>query len=61
MKTNTIISFTYAIPHIDTWYFNCTGHKEVVIKIDTLSQNVYMLTGQGGNIGIYVGQKITFL
>ena len=30
-------------------------NKEVVITVDTLSPQVYMLTGQGGNIGIYVG------
>lgn len=30
--------------------------KEVKITVDTLAQNVYMLTGQGGNIGIYVGE-----
>ncbi|EAR02217.1 putative secreted hydrolase [Maribacter sp. HTCC2170] len=35
--------------------------KEVVIKIDTLSQDVYMLTGQGGNIGIYVGESNVFM
>ncbi len=35
--------------------------KEVTITIDTLSQQVYMLTGQGGNIGIYVGEKQVFM
>ncbi len=35
--------------------------KEVEITIDTLSQQVYMLTGQGGNIGIYVGDKHVFM
>ncbi|MFS4493347.1 MBL fold metallo-hydrolase [Maribacter sp. 2308TA10-17] len=35
--------------------------KEVVIAVDTLSQNVYMLTGQGGNIGIYVGETNVFM
>jgi len=35
--------------------------KEVVITVDTLSQNVYMLTGQGGNIGIYVGESNVFM
>lgn len=34
---------------------------EVVISIDTLSPEVYMLTGQGGNIGIYVGQDHVFM
>lgn len=35
--------------------------KEVVISIDKLSDDVYMLTGQGGNIGIYIGQKNVFM
>ena len=35
--------------------------EEVVIEIDTLSNQVYMLTGQGGNIGIYVGQDQVFM
>lgn len=35
--------------------------KEVVITVDTLSSNVYMLMGQGGNIGIYVGENNVFM
>lgn len=35
--------------------------KEVVITIDTLSNSMYMLTGQGGNIGIYVGEESVFM
>ena len=35
--------------------------EEVVINIDKLSSDVYMLTGQGGNIGIYIGQKHVFM
>ncbi len=35
--------------------------KEVVIKIDTLSPQVFMLTGQGGNIGIYIGAEHIFM
>lgn len=35
--------------------------EEVVIKIDTLSNQVFMLTGQGGNIGIYVGEDHVFM
>lgn len=34
---------------------------QVVIKIDSLSKDVYMLTGQGGNIGIYVGTHHVFM
>lgn len=36
-------------------------NKKVNITIDTLSNNVYMLTGQGGNIGIYVGAESVFM
>ncbi len=36
-------------------------NREVTISIDTLSTNVYMLTGQGGNIGIFVGEKHVFM
>ena len=36
-------------------------NKEVLITVDTLSPNVYMLTGQGGNIGIYVGTDHVFM
>lgn len=35
--------------------------KEVVITVDKLSESVYMLTGQGGNIGIYVGESNVFM
>ncbi len=35
--------------------------KEVTITVDTLSQNVYMLTGRGGNIGLYVGKEKVFM
>jgi len=35
--------------------------KEVVIKIDTLSKDVFMLTGEGGNIGIYTGESNVFM
>ena len=35
--------------------------EEVVIKIDSLSPDVYMLTGQGGNIGIYVGEEYVLM
>jgi glyoxylase-like metal-dependent hydrolase (beta-lactamase superfamily II) len=36
-------------------------NDEVVIKIDTLTNQVYMLTGQGGNIGIFVGEKQVYM
>jgi glyoxylase-like metal-dependent hydrolase (beta-lactamase superfamily II) len=36
-------------------------NKEVNITVDTLAPQVYMLTGQGGNIGIYVGTDHVFM
>ncbi len=33
----------------------------MTIKVDTLSRDVYMLTGEGGNIGIYVGEAYVFM
>lgn len=41
--------------------FTAAQDKEIIIRVDTLSQNVYMLTGQGGNIGIYVGETHVFM
>lgn len=35
--------------------------ENVTITIDTLTSEVYMLTGQGGNIGIYVNTTNTFM
>lgn len=36
-------------------------NREVTITVDTLSTQIYMLTGQGGNIGIYVGKDKVFM
>ncbi|WP_036382491.1 MBL fold metallo-hydrolase [Muricauda sp. MAR_2010_75] len=35
--------------------------EEVIITIDTLSQKTFMLTGNGGNIGIYLGPEQVFM
>lgn len=54
----TFLTFTLGIFFV----FNTNAQdKEVVITVDTLSQNVYMLTGQGGNIGIYIGETNVFM
>ncbi|GAA4273959.1 MBL fold metallo-hydrolase [Aquimarina gracilis] len=44
-----------------TWTSINAQKKEVVIKIDTLSENIYMLTGQGGNIGVFKNEKGLFI
>lgn len=41
----------------DCW----SQEKEVTIAIDSLSTDVYMLTGQGGNIGLYVGPTKVYM
>nr|WP_299175085.1 MBL fold metallo-hydrolase [uncultured Allomuricauda sp.] len=35
--------------------------QEITISIDTLNQNTFMLTGRGGNIGVYVGNNHVFM
>ncbi len=35
--------------------------KEVTITIDPIAENIYMLTGQGGNIGIFKNEKGLFI
>lgn len=35
--------------------------EEVTITVDTLSSKVYMLTGRGGNIGVYVGTDKVYM
>lgn len=41
----------------DCW----SQENEVTIAIDSLSTDVYMLTGQGGNIGLYVGPTKVYM
>lgn len=36
-------------------------NKEVKITIDPLSDHIYMLTGQGGNIGVFKNEKGLFI
>lgn len=36
-------------------------NNDVVIKVDKLSEDVYMLTGQGGNIGIFLGKDNVYM
>jgi len=37
------------------------NRKEVIIKTEKLSDKVYMLTGQGGNIGVSIGEDGVFM
>lgn len=52
---NTVFLFVFSILAIHA------QNKEVIITVDTLSPQVFMLTGQGGNIGIYVGTDHVFM
>ncbi len=52
---NTVLLLVFSILTIHA------QNKEVIITVDTLSPQVYMLTGQGGNIGIYVGTDHVFM
>ncbi|TPN86038.1 MBL fold metallo-hydrolase [Aquimarina algicola] len=36
-------------------------NKEVTITLDSISKNIYMLTGQGGNIGVFKNEKGLFI
>ncbi|TSE08202.1 MBL fold metallo-hydrolase [Aquimarina algiphila] len=44
------------------WFTNTYAQqKEVTITIDPISENIYMLTGQGGNIGVFKNEKGLFI
>lgn len=45
-----------------TFTLSCAqNNQEVTIKVDKLSEHVYMLIGQGGNIGVSVGEDGVFV
>jgi glyoxylase-like metal-dependent hydrolase (beta-lactamase superfamily II) len=39
----------------------CSQNKEVTIKTHKLTENIYMLEGQGGNIGVSIGEEGVFM
>lgn len=55
-----LLALLYA-PLVLTPFLLHAQEEEVVIKVDSISEDVYMLTGQGGNIGIYVGETYVFM
>lgn len=55
-----LLALLYA-PAVLTSFLLHAQEEEVVIKVDSISEDVYMLTGQGGNIGIYVGETYVFM
>ena len=54
----TFYSFILLITACSTYAQN---NQEVIIETQQLSDNVYMLTGQGGNIGVCVGDQGVFM
>lgn len=45
-----------------TFSLSCAqNNQEITIKINKISDNVYMLVGQGGNIGVSVGEDGVFI
>lgn len=42
-------------------FFTCAQNKDVIIKTHQLTENIYMLEGQGGNIGISVANDGVFM
>ncbi len=57
----TRVAFLIFMSSVCISILSAQEQEEVVITIDKLSNDVYMLTGQGGNIGIYIGQKNVFM
>ncbi len=43
------------------WLTSHAKQKKVKIQIDEVSENIYMLTGQGGNIGVFKNEKGLFI
>ncbi len=58
MKTFHFILIFFLISSLTS---ACAQKKEVVIKTHKLTENIYMLEGQGGNIGVSVGEDGVFM
>ena len=58
MKTLNYIFLIFLIGSITS---ACAQNKEVTITTHKLTENIYMLEGQGGNIGISVGNDGVFM
>ncbi len=43
------------------WITTSAQRKEVTMITDQISENIYMLTGQGGNIGVFNNEKGLFI
>ncbi|MEP1488140.1 MAG: MBL fold metallo-hydrolase [Algibacter sp.] len=58
MKTHKIINTICAL---SLTFISCAQKKEVVIKTHQITENIYMLEGQGGNIGISLSNDGVFM
>ncbi|PWH84213.1 MBL fold metallo-hydrolase [Algibacter marinivivus] len=58
MKT---FNFTLILFFISSMTSACAQKKEVIIKTHKLTDKIYMLEGQGGNIGISTGEDGVFM
>ncbi len=56
-----IFKLSLLLVFILTPYINFSQNKEVTIVTTKLSDNVFMLVGQGGNIGVSVGEDGIFI
>lgn len=59
MKTIKYLCSILAFSTVITFY--AQDSQDVVIETQQLSKNVYMLTGQGGNIGLSIGDDGVFM
>lgn len=58
----TFLSKLFSAILLITFSFSCAqNNQEITIKTHTLTDNVYMLVGQGGNIGLSVGDDGVFV
>ena len=56
------LNWVFALSALLFVFTDCwSQEKEVTIAIDSLSTDVYMLTGQGGNIGLYVSPTKVYM
>ncbi|WP_373057564.1 MBL fold metallo-hydrolase [Zunongwangia sp. H14] len=59
MKKNYILSVLLLLSAIPLWAFQ--DMDNVKIKVIPMSENIYMLTGRGGNIGVLTGNDGVFM
>ena len=62
MKVSRIYKSLYVLLLLlQTTEFILQNNEEVIIETQQLSENIYMLIGQGGNIGVCAGEDAVFI